>query len=432
MKSKNSKSESPSKSPEPSVTTAEFVTYVLTGVALIFFPPSSPVFWIGCLFLLPYGLLFAGAILALAQQYRLAELSFALSIPLLKPFSWLKGPAVSMIRAECELASLRLQRYSPDRDLITPLLRALKLAHKFSAPADLIAGCYVSLSAALVAAERHEESLDAAEKALSLLELTQVKQSQTAALHNMSASLIKLGHLDQAKRVAQLALSTLQQELADKSQQLSTYQKESLCTAWNNLGCVYDLENDWPKAESAFRNALDIRQTCPDKPDSVLLARYNLAYALASGGKLAEAEIIVNDLAQGKLDRSASIRTACLTLSGDIALKRGKVEAAEIALLKALEASGAAETGMAAYLYSMLGVLHETKSNAAEAEHWYAESIKALEKLGSNVHPQLIKPITLLRDFLLKLGRLEDAEVQTARLQAIAKAHGLEVTLLIP
>jgi tetratricopeptide (TPR) repeat protein len=87
------------------------------------------------------------------------------------------------------------------------------------------------------------------------------------------------------------------QDLGRMAEAKSAVKRAVELSPWNprylsELGNIYQLEKDWPKAKEAFETAEDQAPLSPDdvKAEELRRARRGLAYVLVELGKLAEAE----------------------------------------------------------------------------------------------------------------------------------------------
>ncbi|HEX3527215.1 MAG TPA: hypothetical protein VH988_09120 [Thermoanaerobaculia bacterium] len=164
-----------------------------------------------------------------------------------------------------------------------------------------------------------------------------------------------------------------------------------------NLGTVYNLRGESPRAIDTTRSALDMMPP-ESAPRLYLCGRFNLAWQLFTAGRRQEAEDALDvdaDLYRRFADSWTQLRLTWLR--GNLAESRGEVERAEQAYRETRDGFIAEGRGYDAALVSMdLALLYLRQGRSDSVRHLAEEMVPIL--LAQDVHREALAALILFQD----------------------------------
>jgi CHAT domain-containing protein/Tfp pilus assembly protein PilF len=234
---------------------------------------------------------------------------------------------------------------------------------------------------------------------------TRVNDGELAAwlLRKVGDALADVRRWDEAHASYQAAIEVLEQRGA----------RPFVARVWDARGSTFERQNDLPKAEAAYREALQIREQLNPATLAVAANFTSLgAVAFGRGNMAAAEESFTKALAlRERLAPDSLVVAAALNNLGTVARSRGDLSAAEALRKRALviqetRAPGSVQVAMT---LTNLGVAAADRGDLAAAEEAYKGSLAIVEKLAPD---SLTVGITLnnLGLVALERGHLATAE----------------------
>ncbi|MFX0062409.1 MAG: TIR domain-containing protein [Candidatus Hermodarchaeota archaeon] len=195
----------------------------------------------------------------------------------------------------------------------------------------------------------------------------------------------------------------------------------------NNIGLLYNYENELDKAQEYYQKALDLREWLDD---------YTIAVLSLNMGKIHLHEGVLTksyDSLKEALDLFKKIgrrseRAVCLTLMGHVHMGRGELDNAmhyyetSLKLLETLEKeTGRKDILQKAYNYNNLGDAHCAIEEFREALNSYTKSLNLIKKTGNTL--ELSLPLFNLISVFTFMGLAKKAESYLQQLKKLDKTE---------
>ena len=234
------------------------------------------------------------------------------------------------------------------------------------------------------------------------------------------------GHLVQARLLMDRAMV-----LAEHSG--NTY---LLALIHDGLGCIYQEELEFIKAEREFKEAIDLLRKQPGHEQALATALANLSTTLSGERRYRESSIYLSEASKLIKDHAINdprLRLHILNVSAGIYFRQGRLKKAEAMFLRSLALNPESDTEMcllAASVMNNLGTLYAVAGNSTKAVVSYTRALRITEERLGSSHPNLTTILENLGFAYIRMGRPDEAQPHFLRSLTILEDNRLTVSAM--
>ena len=238
----------------------------------------------------------------------------------------------------------------------------------------------------------------------------------------------QLAHYDQAQRLLELTLESMDQENALQSDARPLDGNIDYIQALHSIGLIQDARNEFDEAESTHRKTLEMatRLLGPDHPRRLQFVN-NLAISLLNQAKTSEAKELLDEAIpamEASIGSEHDITVAALNTLAGVHITNKDYETAEATWLKAraslLKKFAPPHQSLLTNANNLAG-LYLATNRLKQAEEWFEKSYMESLQLFDKHHRYSITSLANLALTRRKMGKI--AEAEQAYLEAISLAR---------